>query len=105
GRRGGFGGLAFRFVHAAPDGGTARAEGTAFLGGTYNQGFRAMLDRVAVTGTPDEVARRLQAFLDAGARHLVFTPATRGDAEPIRRRLLDEVLPTLTVTEAASPPR
>jgi alkanesulfonate monooxygenase SsuD/methylene tetrahydromethanopterin reductase-like flavin-dependent oxidoreductase (luciferase family) len=101
----GFEWFAFLFVNVNPDGETAREEGTAFLGGNYNQDFREMLDRVAVTGTPAEVSTRLQAFLDAGARHLVFTPATRADSEPIRRRLLEEVLPGLSVPGMASPPR
>jgi alkanesulfonate monooxygenase SsuD/methylene tetrahydromethanopterin reductase-like flavin-dependent oxidoreductase (luciferase family) len=99
----GFGWYAFLFVNVNADGAAARDEGTAFLGGNYNQDFRAMIDRVAVTGTPDEAARRLQAFVDAGARHLVFTPATRADAQPIRQRLLNEVLPALTVPQAVKP--
>jgi probable F420-dependent oxidoreductase len=93
--------FAFLFVNVNPDGDTARQEAAAFLGGNYNQDFEAMLNRVAVAGTPDEAIQKIQAFVDAGARHLVFTPATRQDAEPIRRRLLDEVLPQVR-TPAAS---
>jgi alkanesulfonate monooxygenase SsuD/methylene tetrahydromethanopterin reductase-like flavin-dependent oxidoreductase (luciferase family) len=99
----GFEWFAFLFVNVNPDGEAGRDEATGFLGGNYNQDFRAMIDRVAVTGTPAEATRRLQAFVDAGARHLVFTPATRADAEPIRQRLLNEVIPALTVPEAAEP--
>ena len=45
-----------------------------------------------------------QAFVDAGARHLIFTPATRGDAEPIRRRLLDELLPQVRIPSPGATP-
>ncbi len=89
----GFEWFAFLFVNVNPDGDTARQEAAAFLGGNYNQDFEAMLNRVAVAGSADEAIQKVQAFVDAGARHLICTPATRGDAEPIRRRLLDEVLP------------
>ena len=89
----GFEWFAFLFVNVNPDGDTARQEAAAFLGGNYNQDFEAMLNRVAVAGSADEAIQKVQAFVDAGARHLICTPATREDAEPIRRRLLDEVLP------------
>ena len=40
---------------------------------------RAMLDRIAPAGTPDEVAARLQAYVDAGVRHIVISPAAHDD--------------------------
>jgi probable F420-dependent oxidoreductase len=89
--------FAFLFVNVNPDGRAAKEEAAAFLGGNYNQDFHAMLDRVAATGTPEEVRERFQAFVDAGARHLICTPATRGNADPIRRRVLEEVLPGVQV--------
>jgi len=89
--------FAFLFINVNPDGRTARQEAAAFLGGNYNQDFEAMIERVAAVGTPAEVGSRIQAFVDAGARHLIFTPAIRGDASTIRRRLLEEVLPTVRV--------
>ena len=49
-----------------------------------------MLDRIAPAGTPDEVAAKLQAYVDAGARHIVISPAAHEDtsrscASPPRR--------------------
>jgi alkanesulfonate monooxygenase SsuD/methylene tetrahydromethanopterin reductase-like flavin-dependent oxidoreductase (luciferase family) len=93
----GFEWFAFLFVNVNPDSRVARDEAAQFLGGNYNQDFDSMIDRVAAVGTPDEVSQRIQAFADAGARHLVFTPATRGDSDRIRRRLLEEVLPSVRV--------
>ncbi len=89
--------FAFLFVNVNPDRDTAKEQAAAFLGGNYNQDFGAMLDNVAVVGSPDEAAQRLQAFVDAGARHLIFTPATREDPDPIRRRILQDVLPKVRV--------
>lgn len=95
--------FAFLFVNVNPEDRTAKEEAAAFLGGNYNQDFHAMLDRVAATGTAEEVQRRIQAFVDAGARHLIFTPATREQADPIRRRLLEEVLPGVRAPDGNSP--
>lgn len=94
----GFEWFAFVFVNANPDGEVARSEAAAFLGGTYHQDFDAMLGSVAAVGTPEEVTERLQAYVDAGARHLIFTPATRSDAAGIRRRLIDDIVPRLMLT-------
>jgi probable F420-dependent oxidoreductase len=96
--------FAFLFVNVNPDRDTARQEAATFLGGNYNQDFEAMLNRVAVAGTPDEATRKVQAFVDAGARHLILTPATRQDAEPIRRRLLEDVLPGVRVPSSSDAP-
>jgi probable F420-dependent oxidoreductase len=93
-----FGWYAFIFVNVAPDGDRARQEAARTMGGTYRQDFRAMVDSVVAAGTPDEVTRKVQGFIDAGARHLVFLPAPgTGAADPIERRLLDEVIPALRV--------
>ncbi|HLM16609.1 MAG TPA: LLM class F420-dependent oxidoreductase, partial [Acidimicrobiia bacterium] len=56
--------------------------------------FEAMIDHVAVAGTPDQVAAKLCAFADAGARHFVITvcdtDAVRG-AERVMREIVPEV--------------
>ena len=51
------------------------------MGGTYDQDFGPMVDSVAAAGTPDEVLEKVEQFVTAGARHLIFLPATtrRGD--------------------------
>ncbi|HEY8525706.1 MAG TPA: LLM class flavin-dependent oxidoreductase [Acidimicrobiales bacterium] len=91
----GFGWYAFVFVNVDPDGDRARAAAARTLGGTYDQDFRAIVDRVAAAGTPDEVADRLAAFVEAGARHFVFLPAVGadGDARAVVGRLVEDIVP------------
>ena len=86
---------AFVFVNVNRDRDAARDEVVEFLGGTYQQDFSQFIDRVAVAGDPHEVGQRLQDYVDAGARHFVFVPASRGDPLAVRHRLLTEVLPGL----------
>ena len=57
-----------------------------------------LIDRVAVAGTPVEVADRLQAFADAGARHLVIVPCEREDPVAAARRIAE------LVPQVAAPP-
>ncbi len=84
------------FLNINPDGDVAREEAARSMGGTYDQDFRAMVDRVAAAGTPTEVATRLTEFYDAGARHFIFMPATAGaDPGPVLDRLFGDVLPVL----------
>jgi probable F420-dependent oxidoreductase len=91
--------FAFVFVDVDDDGDRAREEAATFLGGTYSTGdFAAMIDRVAAAGTVDEVADKLQEFVDAGARHFVFTPTVRGPVRPLLDRLFAEVVPRLRVS-------
>jgi probable F420-dependent oxidoreductase len=97
----GFEWFAFVFVNIDDDGDQARDDAARFLGGTYTRGdFAAMIDRVAAAGTIEQVTSTLQAFVDAGARHLVFTPMVRGDSRPLVDRLVGEVLPRLHVHPA-----
>ena len=86
---------AFVFVNVHPDRDTARAETAAMLGATYRQDVESFVDRVAVAGTADDVVAGLRAFVDAGAEHLVLTPASRTDREGTVQRLLDDVIPAL----------
>ena len=90
---------AFLFVNVDDDGDRAREETAQFLGGTYNQSFSEMITSVAVAGTADEVIAKLQAFVDAGARHLIITTATRTRWWPVVHRLAEDILPALTVHE------
>jgi probable F420-dependent oxidoreductase len=97
----GFEWFAFVFVNVDDNGDRAREDAARFLGGTYTKGdFAAMIDRVAAAGTVDQVTTTLQAFVDAGARHLVFTPMVRGDARPLLDRLVGEVLPRLHIASS-----
>jgi probable F420-dependent oxidoreductase len=92
----GFGWYAFVFVNVDPDGDRAREQAARTMGGQYNQDFKAMVDNVAAAGTPEEVTRKLNAFVDGGARHFIFMPASgTGNADSIVHRLLDEVIPAV----------
>ena len=88
---------AFIFVNVQRDGGRARQEAAEMMGGTYDQDFGPMVDSVAAAGTPDEVLEKVEQFVTAGARHLIFLPATtrRGDYDAIVRELVEEVLPAV----------
>ena len=84
------------FVNVDDDGDAAREAAARTLGGTYDQDFRAMIDGVAAAGTPAEVAAKVCAFHDAGARHFVFAPATAGhDPRRVLERLMGDVVPAL----------
>jgi alkanesulfonate monooxygenase SsuD/methylene tetrahydromethanopterin reductase-like flavin-dependent oxidoreductase (luciferase family) len=67
------------------------------MGGSYQQDFKEMVDNVAVAGTAEEVIRKLQAFVGAGARHFIFMPAPgpEGDRSAIVQRLVEEVIPSV----------
>lgn len=80
--------IAFLTVNMDEDPAVARRAAVTALGQSYDQDFEAMIDRVAVVGTPAQVQAKLQAYVDAGARHLVVS-AQHGE------QLLAEVLPQL----------
>ena len=89
----GFEWYAYLFVSLDDDPAVARRNAAAFLGGTYRQDFDAMLDRVAVHGNVEQVVEKVQAYVDAGARHLVFAPG--GAGPEVAHRILTEVVPAL----------
>jgi alkanesulfonate monooxygenase SsuD/methylene tetrahydromethanopterin reductase-like flavin-dependent oxidoreductase (luciferase family) len=91
----GFEWFTFLFVNADDDGSRARDETAVFLGGTYRQNFSEMLGSVAVAGTFSEVTARLREYVDAGARHLIITPATRTRWRRLVEGLAENVLPAL----------
>jgi probable F420-dependent oxidoreductase len=92
--------LAFMFVNVDDDADEAREDAISFFGGTYRQGFGDMLGRVAIAGSPDDVVRGVNEFVRAGARHLVFAPATRTRGAEVVERIATEVIPQV----ATSPP-
>jgi probable F420-dependent oxidoreductase len=99
----GFGWFVWLFTNVQADGQAAREQCAAFMGGNYNQDFQQMVDNVAVAGTTAEVTEKLEAFVDAGARHFIFMVATReDDADSITRRLLDECVPPVREHAAAT---
>jgi alkanesulfonate monooxygenase SsuD/methylene tetrahydromethanopterin reductase-like flavin-dependent oxidoreductase (luciferase family) len=68
---------------------------TQFLGAAYGDKPPEMLDKIAPSGTPDEVAARLQPYVDAGARHIIISPAAHRDTLEIVALAAREVLPRL----------
>lgn len=94
----GFEWFCFVFVNVHADGEQARRGATEFLGGTYREGdFAAMIGNVAATGDVEDVTATLQAFVDAGARHFIFTPASRTDPRGVLDTLFTDVVPRLAL--------
>jgi len=85
------------FTNVGDDTDASREELAGYLGGTYSQDFRAFVDRVAVAGRPEEVAARVQQYVDAGARHIIFLPSAREDRVSLSRRIAEEVVPRVRV--------
>lgn len=82
---------------------TARQDVATFLGRAYGSRPASMLDRIAPAGTPDDVAMRLQQYVDAGVRHFVISPAAPSDTLEVIRLAAHEVLPRLTLRPQAGP--
>ena len=93
----GFEWMMYLYCSIRADGDRAREDVAGFLGSAYGDKPGAMLDRIAPAGTPEEVAARLQAYVDAGARHIVISPAAHEDTLEIVRLAAEEVLPRLSV--------
>jgi probable F420-dependent oxidoreductase len=91
----GFQWLAYVFVALDDSADAARRAALRFFGSTYSQDLESMLDHVAVAGDTDDVGERLQAYVDAGARHLVLCPIPTDHPSPAEH-LLTTVAPGLT---------
>jgi alkanesulfonate monooxygenase SsuD/methylene tetrahydromethanopterin reductase-like flavin-dependent oxidoreductase (luciferase family) len=98
----GFEWMLYLYCSIRPDGDQARAEVASFLGRAYGDKPPEMLQRIAPAGTPDEVAARVQAYVDAGARHVVISPATGTDTLEVVRLAAEEVRPRLQLPAGAS---
>ena len=96
----GFEWMIYVYCSVRRDGDRARNDVATFLGGAYGDKPGAMLDRIAPAGTPEEVAARLQHYVDAGARHIIVSPATPDDSLEVITLAAEEVLPRLTVPAA-----
>jgi probable F420-dependent oxidoreductase len=91
----GFEWMAFLFVNVGRTHEEAVAQATGFLGGNYQQDFSAILPNVAVVGTAEEVTEQMQAYVDAGARHLIITTAGHPQPREMQGRVVEEVFPRL----------
>jgi probable F420-dependent oxidoreductase len=91
----GFAWMQFLFICVRDDPEQARAAAAAHLGGTYSRDFRPIVDRVAAAGTVEQVRQRVQEFVDAGARHFIFSPVGGGDPVEDARRIMTEIVPAV----------
>jgi alkanesulfonate monooxygenase SsuD/methylene tetrahydromethanopterin reductase-like flavin-dependent oxidoreductase (luciferase family) len=95
--------MVFIYVRVDDDRDEARRRAAAFIGaGQQGDGsrFAPIIDHVAVAGTSDDVRARLQAFLDAGARHLIIVPCETRDFAGAAKRIAEEIIPGLEVPGA-----
>jgi alkanesulfonate monooxygenase SsuD/methylene tetrahydromethanopterin reductase-like flavin-dependent oxidoreductase (luciferase family) len=86
---------AFLFVNVSRTREQAVGQAAAFLGGNYGQDFNAMVSKVAVVGTASDVREQLQAFVDAGARHLIVATAGHPRPAELHQQLAEEIVPML----------
>ena len=93
----GFEWMMYLYCSIRPDGDRARDDVARFLGRAYGDKPGSMLDRIAPSGTPEEIAPRLQAYVDAGVRHFVISPAAHEDTFEVVRLAAEEVFPRLKV--------
>lgn len=94
----GFEWLAYVYCSVRPSKEQARWDVRRFLGAAYGDKPDEMLDRIAPAGTPEQVAARLQQYVDAGARHIVISPAAHENTLEIVRLAAEEVLPRLVAS-------
>jgi len=87
----------YQFICLAENYEEAKRIAAADLSRRYNQPFEKLVDRYVVMGTPDECARRLADFAEAGAEHFILVPIARsfGDFMPQVEAYMRDVLPKL----------
>lgn len=81
------------------DGDEARRRAARWIGtvdASDGSRFASLVDRVAAAGTVDEVTSRLQAMIDADARHLLLAPCA-DEIEQAQKQLSDDVVPALYI--------
>ena len=82
----------FTTVHANGD--EARRMAAERLGKQYAQDFSQLVNKYALAGTPEECRKRLQEYIDAGARMVVLPAACRPEyLDENMRLLVKEVIP------------
>jgi probable F420-dependent oxidoreductase len=90
--------MMYLYCSVRADSDRARDDVATFLGSAYGDKPRSMLDRIAPSGTPDEVATRLQEYVDAGVRHFIIAPAAPADTLEVVTLAAREVLPQLSLS-------
>ncbi|WP_131745234.1 TIGR03619 family F420-dependent LLM class oxidoreductase [Frankia sp. Cppng1_Ct_nod] len=94
----GFEWFQFLFVSVADRTEDAYEEMARMFGSVWSRDLRGLVERVTAAGTPEQVATRVQAYVDAGARHVIFQPAGDDVTASLRNaeRVAREVLPLVT---------
>ena len=87
--------MEFLFTNIQDDATRARHDAAEFLGGTYNQDFGPLVDRVAAAGDTAQVIARVQQYVDAGARHVIFALGTKGSKLEMASRIVRDVIPAI----------
>jgi alkanesulfonate monooxygenase SsuD/methylene tetrahydromethanopterin reductase-like flavin-dependent oxidoreductase (luciferase family) len=98
----GFEWMMYLYTSIRRDRDRAQSDVATFLGNAYGDRPREMLDRIAPSGTPEEVAARLQDYVDAGVRHFIISPAAPADTLEVITLAAEEVLPRLVLPERAA---
>ena len=94
--------MLYLYCSVRRDGDRARADVARFLGSAYGDKPQAMLDRIAPSGTPEQVAEQLQPYIDAGARHIIIAPAAQEDTLEVVTLAAREVLPRLSLPKESA---
>jgi alkanesulfonate monooxygenase SsuD/methylene tetrahydromethanopterin reductase-like flavin-dependent oxidoreductase (luciferase family) len=94
--------MMYLYCSVRADGDQARDDVARFLGGAYGDRPAAMLDRIAPSGTPEEVAARLQEYVDAGVRSFIISPATTEDTLQVVTLAAEEVQHRLRLPRAVT---
>jgi probable F420-dependent oxidoreductase len=92
----------FLYCSVRPTEDEARNDVAGFLGSAYGDKPGDMLDKIAPSGTPEQVAAKLQTYIDAGVRHVVISPAAKQNTLQIVQLAAEEVLPRLTLRSTQS---
>jgi alkanesulfonate monooxygenase SsuD/methylene tetrahydromethanopterin reductase-like flavin-dependent oxidoreductase (luciferase family) len=92
--------MIYLYTSIRRDGDRARHDVSTFLGRSYGERPRDMLDRIAPAGTPEEVASRLQEYVAVGVRRFIISPATPDNTFEVIKLAAEEVLPRLTLPVA-----
>jgi alkanesulfonate monooxygenase SsuD/methylene tetrahydromethanopterin reductase-like flavin-dependent oxidoreductase (luciferase family) len=87
-------GAAFAFTCVHEDRDTALNMANKVLSTTYNQDFSDLVGKYAIAGSPEVCRARIQEYLDAGARTVIFAQGCpAGYIEQNARLLAEEVMP------------
>ena len=84
----------FIFTATHADGDTGREMAANRLGKQYAQDFSKLIGKYALAGTPEECRKRLQEYIDAGAKTVILPSACPADYIDENTRLIgEEIIP------------